>query len=673
MAGQLLGLVFSQVHDSALALVSPTGEVQLAVAEERLSRYKKDGRWPERALSLVDLDQVSLICLPYLPSDARVEVTDDPRFAEIAFRRSQPFPDGKLFYPYSDEWIRSYESLGKPLHHVDHHDAHAAAGYYWSDREDVLVLTSDSGACNCPWFMGAYHGRDGRLEPLVRMPVAYYHPVCDGYSDITAVLGFKPMRHEGKITGLAGHGRSDARCQEAVESVIQEIREAQIPLYQWINVGDEEVPASLEVNAGAVDYYRGRLADWSREDIAAAAQNFLEERLLRFARLARESCDATHVALVGGAFSNVLLNQKVFELGFESVFVCPPMTDDGLAVGAVFHYLGEKGKLRPKRVKHMFLGPVHQDGEARQALEKMGVPAKPSESVHSDIAGLLAQGKVVARWHGRMEFGPRALGNRTVYYRADDPTCQDWLNQKLQRTEFMPFAPCTLASQAADLYEGLDGCDYTAEFMTITCNCTDKMKQQSPAVVHVDGTARPQLVTEEANPDMFAVLREYFELTGVPTLINTSFNIHEEPIVCSAEDAIHAFLESGIDYLFVDDYQLCFEELRDLARDESARVLERRELALRQQAEWARILGERLLELRKAHDYAEEHITHVERELERVQRRNEELDMTVKNLREQVTKLEGHLTNMRKSRVWRSLEKYLVMRARRRGEDVEAF
>ena len=671
MAGQLLGLVFASVHDSALALVSPTGEVQLAVAEERLSRYKKDGRWPQQALSLVDLDQVGLVCVPYLPSDAKVEVSDDPRFAEIAFRRSESFPDGMLFYPYPEEWTQSYESLGKPLHYVDHHDAHAAAGFYWSDREDVLVLTADSGACNCPWFMGAYHGHDGQLEPLVRMPVAHYHAVCDGYTDITAVLGFRPMRHEGKITGLAAHGKPNAQCQEAVESVILEIREARIPLYQWINVGDEQVPASLEVNAGAVDHYRDRLAGWSREDIAAAAQAFLEERLLRFARLARESCDAAHVALAGGAFSNVRLNQKIFELGFESVFVCPPMTDDGLAVGAVFHYLGAQGELYPKRAKNMFLGPVHDDEEVQQALQKMHIPAQPSESVHADIASLLAHGKVVARWHGRMEFGPRALGHRTIYYRADDPTCQDWLNKKLQRTEFMPFAPCTLASQAADLYEGLDGCDYTAESMTITCNCTDKMKQQSSAVVHVDGTARPQLVTEATNPDMFAVLSAYFELTGVPTLINTSFNIHEEPIVCTAEDAIHAFLESGIDYLFLDDYLLCFEELRDRARDETTRVLERRELALRQQTEWARILGERLLEVGGAHDYAQQRIPHLERELDRVQRRNAELDKTVVLLQEELDNLKAYLQNMRKSRVWRGLEKYLRMRARRRGDDVE--
>ena len=160
----------------------------------------------------------------------------------------------------------------------------------------------------------------------------------------------------------------------------------------------------------------------------------------------------------------------------------------------------------------------------------------------------------VARFDGAMEFGPRALGNRSFLYGTGDPKVNDWLNNRLNRTEFMPFAPATMVDHAEDCYKGLDGCSYTAEFMTITFDCTDPMKKISPAVVHVDGTARGQLVTPEANPGFYEILKEYHGLTGVPSLVNTSYNVHELPIVATARDAILSFQEGRLDYLAAGPY-----------------------------------------------------------------------------------------------------------------------
>jgi carbamoyltransferase len=148
-----------------------------------------------------------------------------------------------------------------------------------------------------------------------------------------------------------------------------------------------------------------------------------------------------------------------------------------------------------------------------------------------------------------MEYGPRALGNRSILYQATDPTVNDWLNRRLQRTEFMPFAPVTLEEFADQCYVNLDGARDAARFMTITFDCTDWMKKQCPAVVHVDGTARPQIIDKQANPSYHRILEEYRKLTGLPTLINTSFNMHEEPIVRTAEDAIRAYQAAGLDAL----------------------------------------------------------------------------------------------------------------------------
>jgi carbamoyltransferase len=155
-----------------------------------------------------------------------------------------------------------------------------------------------------------------------------------------------------------------------------------------------------------------------------------------------------------------------------------------------------------------------------------------------------------------MEYGPRALGNRSILSQATDPSVNDWLNKTLHRTEFMPFAPVTLWEFADQCYEHLNGARYPARFMTITVTCTDWMKKHCPAVVHVDGTARPQLLQKETNPSYYRILDEYRKLSGLPSLINTSFNMHEEPIVCSPRDAIRAFKDGGIPYLAIGAFLL---------------------------------------------------------------------------------------------------------------------
>jgi carbamoyltransferase len=155
-----------------------------------------------------------------------------------------------------------------------------------------------------------------------------------------------------------------------------------------------------------------------------------------------------------------------------------------------------------------------------------------------------------------MEYGPRALGNRSILYQATDTTVNDWLNKRLKRTEFMPFAPVTLKKYASECYTGLKGAETPAKFMTITLNCTDVMKRNCPAVVHVDGTARPQIIDKDTNTSYYKLLNEYRKITGIPSMINTSFNMHEEPIVCSPTDALKAFKASGLDYLAIGNFLL---------------------------------------------------------------------------------------------------------------------
>jgi carbamoyltransferase len=204
-------------------------------------------------------------------------------------------------------------------------------------------------------------------------------------------------------------------------------------------------------------------------------------------------------------------------------------------------------------IADVFLGPSYTDDEIQRALQLAQLPFTKHSPIEPTIASLIAGGKVVARFNGRMEYGPRALGNRSILYHAKEPEVNQWLNQRLGRTEFMPFAPATLAEHREACYLNTDGCAHAAEFMTLTFDCTEQMKRNAPAAVHVDGTARPQLVTATSNPSFYRILTEYHALTGLPSVINTSFNMHEEPIVCSPDDAIRAFLQGNLDYLAIGD------------------------------------------------------------------------------------------------------------------------
>jgi carbamoyltransferase len=228
------------------------------------------------------------------------------------------------------------------------------------------------------------------------------------------------------------------------------------------------------------------------------------------------------------------------------------MGDGGLAFGApLWRIAEERGALTPYRLESVYLGPEYDETEMLAAIRAEGLEARRFDPIEHAIAEKLADGRVVARFAGRMEFGPRSLGNRSILYHCADATVNDWLNKRLDRTEFMPFAPATLEDEAHASYTGLRGAEHTAEFMTITSDCSESFRRNCPAAVHVDGTARPQIVRKSTNPSFHRTLEEYRRLTGVGTVVNTSFNMHEEPIVCTPQDAVRSFMRGHLDYLAI--------------------------------------------------------------------------------------------------------------------------
>jgi carbamoyltransferase len=435
-------------------------------------------------------------------------------------------------------WQQELESalgevgLGGKLKRVEHHVSHAANAFYKSGFDEALIVTLDGYGSGLAGSVSV--GRDGKIERLHCLE--YPHSLGTYYESVTSALGFKPSRHEGKIVGLAAYG------DPAVLGDILRRRFVQVD-------GGFRI-----VETNNVYFARLIATQFPKIDVAAAYQRVLEEVATAYVAHYIRKTGLRNLVLSGGVVANVKLNQRLREIdGVDGIFVHPNMGDGGAGTGAALLEFVGNPELS-KRLENVYLGPSFTRDQIADALKIAQLPFVEHKDIAPKIARLLASGRVVARFDGRMEYGPRALGHRSILYHAKEPAVNQWLNQRLGRTEFMPFAPATMYEHRHACYQHIDGADYAAEFMTITFDCTDAMRRDCPAAVHVDGTARPQLVSASSSPGFYRILSEYHKLSGIPSVINTSFNMHEEPIVCTPDDAIRAFLQGNLDYLAIGDF-----------------------------------------------------------------------------------------------------------------------
>jgi carbamoyltransferase len=283
------------------------------------------------------------------------------------------------------------------------------------------------------------------------------------------------------------------------------------------------------------------------EDVAAWLQRGTEDGIGAIAAHFAAATGLRDLCVAGGVFANVRLNLHLLEQtpGVERLYVFPHMGDGGLAVGGVLAHLAPDGFRMPA----LFLGPDCGERSCEQALQAAGLRFQRPPCPEEVLAELLAGGKVVARCAGRMEYGPRALGNRSVLSEAVDRDVRTALNHRLGRTEFMPFAPVTLGGRAEERYLGIERSRDSARHMTAAFRARPRLLEEAPGAVHVDGTARCQVTSPTETPELHRLLAEYERRTGRATLINTSFNRHESPIVCTADDAVRTFRQGGIDAL----------------------------------------------------------------------------------------------------------------------------
>lgn len=550
---------YHRSHEASVVVLDADGRPLAAVAEERFSRVKMQGGWPRRAAAwaeesfdLADAETVrgGLPTRRRLPREAQLALYNAThgRLQDVHPKRFRKLADATLGSTGSDE-ARLFPE--RSVHYVDHHTCHAASAYYQSGFSEAEVITVDG--VGDTYSARVFRGENGRLIPRR----SYFHtefPLGHGYEYVTTLLGFHPHRHAGKVTGLAANAAPAPRLVEAMDRWLDEVwsRRHGRPYFFMMHSthgATQGDPAYHEALRELRQLRQTRFGDWSDAELASAIQAILEREVTRLIADNVPVIDGQPICLAGGVFANVKLNKLIKEMGFGRIFIQPAMGDVGLAVGAPLVRLAERGGLTPYALEHVYLGPECDEQELLRAIREAGLAARRFDPVEPEIARLLADGRVVARFNGRMEFGPRALGNRSILYHASDGKVNDWLNKRLRRTEFMPFAPAVLEDEAGAAFLGLEGAEHAAEFMTITFDCTGAFKRDCPAAVHVDGTARPQIVCERTNPSFHSVLRDYRRLTGIGTLVNTSFNLHEEPIVCSPEDAMRCFLLGHLDYL----------------------------------------------------------------------------------------------------------------------------
>ena len=438
-----------------------------------------------------------------------------------------------------EEALSELGLLGR-LRRFEHHVSHAANAYFTSGFDPALIVTLDGYGSGLAGSVAI--GRDGRIERL--HGVEFPHSLGTFYESVTSGLGFNP---------IGTRARSSASRPTATRGALGR---APRPLRTRSRASSRSSRATTCTSR----------ACWPREfpkiDVAAAYQHVLEEVAVAYVSHYVRHTGIGNLVLSGGVAANVKLNQRIHEIeGVERIFVHPNMGDGGCGTGAA--YLAQNG-CPPEVVPlhDVYLGPAFDERTSVDALRRAQLPFDHYEPIAPRIAGLLAAGRVVARFDGRMEYGPRALGNRSILYHAKraerEPVAQPAAGPHRVHAVRARHA----VRRPHECYRNLDGAEHAAEFMTMTFDCTPWMKENSPAAVHVDGTARPQLVTRESNPPLHELLTEYHQLTGIPSVINTSFNMHEEPIVCTPDDAIRAFLQGNLDYLAIGNCLVAHPSMR---------------------------------------------------------------------------------------------------------------
>ncbi len=551
-----LGINYSQMHDSS-ASIARDGETLFAVAEERLTRVKHDSGFPVRAIqACLDFACVKAADLDYVcfgwPRPGALYRHDLASFARGAYPATYLNVLNSGRYSASmwhqgggaKPFLRHFGPTKAQIRFVDHHLAHAISAYAFSGFDDATVIVIDGrGAWEAT---SLWYGRAGRLEHVLTIP--WPNSLGLFYAQFTHYLGFVPNSDEWKVMGLAPYGEPGIDLSAFANPEDHPYRMDTRRL-----VGTDSAPTGgIEQVLGASRQPESEIGD-RHKNVAFAVQDVCERAMFTLVRSAVEKTKCRNVCLAGGVALNSKANGKILVSGLvDKLFVQPAAGDDGVCLGAALApYLDGGGKLPLHRMRHAYLGPEIPEAEIEKALQTYKIRSTRVSDPAAAAAELLAGGKIVGWVQGRMEFGPRALGNRSILADPRDPEMNARVNNAVKFREWWrPFAPSLLAEAAGDYLENPPD----SPFMIVTSQVRPEKRSVIPSVTHVDGSARPQTVEQDVNPLYWRLIREFGNRTGVPVIMNTSFNLRGEPIVCSPTDAIRTFYSSGLDTLMLGNY-----------------------------------------------------------------------------------------------------------------------
>ena len=559
----ILGL--NAYHGDAAACLVVDGELVAAVEEERLNRVKHSAGFPKLAARWC-LEEAGLE-----PQDLHhVAVSRDPtanvvrkllralRTPNVGFLKSR-VENAARVRNAKDELARALgvDSLAAELHNVEHHQAHVASAFFVSPFDEAAVLSVDGFGDFASTMLA--HGRGNHYEVLDR--VLFPHSLGILYTAVTQWLGFPYYGDEGKVMGLAPYGRPS--LVDEVSRLVKldgPLFELDLDYFKHHIEGvdmtwDEEEPKIGTLYSPKLEELLGPArrkdepVERHHEDVAASLQKVLEHAYLHVIRTLHERTGSKNLCLAGGVALNAVANGLIrHETPFEELYIQPAAGDSGTAIGAAYYVWNQElAKPRGFVMSHAFTGPEFSDDEIATAVTAGGLVGRRIEDdeLFAYTAGRLADGDVVGWFQGRMEFGPRSLGNRSIVVDPRRDDMKDILNDRIkQREPFRPFAPSILAEEVGEWYED----DYDSPFMILVYKTRAERREQIPAVNHVDDTGRVQMVRREQNERYYRLIEAFRDATGVPVILNTSFN-ENEPIVCTPAEAVACFAKTRMDVL----------------------------------------------------------------------------------------------------------------------------
>jgi len=557
-------------HDSAACLVKD-GEIVAAAHEERFTRNKHDQDFPTHAIDYClreggitpeQLDYIGFYDKPFLKFERILYtyVATFPRSFPSFIKAVPLWLKQKLWIPHL---IRQHLDYNGEILFIEHHMSHAASSFMVSPFKEAAILSIDGVGEWATATYGVGRGEDIEIFKEIRFP----HSLGLLYSAFTYYLGFKVNSAEYKVMGLAPYG--EPRYMKEMDELISIAEDGSFKInmkYFAYDYGLTMTNHRFDELFGAPPRKPDDKLEQRHKDIAMSVQKVTEEVVLRMAKHLHKETGMENLCMSGGVALNCVANGRVIrETPFKELFIQPAAGDAGGAVGVasyIYHHILKN----PRKFvwKHAFLGPEYSMEEIRSYLEKIGAPYHElkREELFKTVARLINEQHVIGWFQGRMEFGPRALGNRSIIADARNPANKDTVNLKIKfRESFRPFAPTVLEEHCPDYFE----LDRPSPYMLLVAQVRED-NRTIPSVTHVDGSARIQTINREENPLYYDLIHEFYRLTGCPVIINTSFNVRGEPIVCTPQDAFACFMRTRMDYLVMANILLDKKEMGELEK-----------------------------------------------------------------------------------------------------------